>query len=107
MLVLLQRERRLKVAYTIVHHFPGGTKEQYEASIAAVHPSRNTLPKGQIFHAAGPYAGGWSIVAVHDSKQSWEQFRDGILMPRMKQGIKGGFSSQPQEMGFEVDNLQQ
>jgi hypothetical protein len=38
--------------------------------------------------------------------ESWEQFRDGILMPRMKQGIQGGFTSPPQEMGFEVDNLQ-
>ena len=27
------------MAYAIVHHFPGGTEEQYEASIAAVHPS--------------------------------------------------------------------
>ena len=35
--------------YGIVHHFPGGTKEQYEASIAAVHPSRDKLPEGQIF----------------------------------------------------------
>jgi hypothetical protein len=103
---LRQLERKSAIAYTIVHHFIGGTKEQYEASIAAVHPSRNTLPKGQIFHAAGPYAGGWSIVAVHDSKDSWERFRDGILMPRMKQGIKGGFAAPPQEMGFEVDNLQ-
>ena len=41
------------MAYGIVHHFPGGTKEQYEASLAAVHPSRDSLPKGQIFHAAG------------------------------------------------------
>jgi hypothetical protein len=40
------------MAYAIMHFFPGGTKEQYEASIAAVHPSRSTLPKGQIFHAA-------------------------------------------------------
>ena len=37
------------MAYAIVHHFPGGTKEQYEASIAAVHPARDALPKGQIF----------------------------------------------------------
>ena len=95
------------MAFAVVHHFPGGTKEQYEASIAAVHPSRTALPRGQIFHAAGPYAGGWSIVAVHESKESWEQFRDSILMPRMKQGIKGGFTTAPQEMGFEVDNLKQ
>jgi hypothetical protein len=27
---------RTKMAYAIIHFFPGGTKEQYEASIAAV-----------------------------------------------------------------------
>ena len=80
-------------------------KEQYEASIAAVHPSRDSLPKGQIFHAAGASAGGWTIVAVHDSKESWERFRDTILMPRMKQGISGGFTTPPQETTFEVHNL--
>ena len=92
------------MAYGIMHHFPGGTKEQYEASIRAVHPSRDKLPEGQIFHAAGPSAGGWTIVAIHDSKQSWEQFRDSILMPRMQQGIKGGFATPPQETGFDVYN---
>ena len=93
------------MAYGIVHHFPGGTKEQYEASIVAVHPSRNRLPSGQIFHAAGPSAGGWTIVAVHESRESWERFRDQILMPRMGQGIPGGFASPPQETAFEVYNV--
>jgi hypothetical protein len=45
-------------------------------------------------------------VAIHDSKESWERFRDGTLMPRMKQGINGGFATPPQETGFEVHNLQ-
>ena len=94
------------MAYAITHFFPGGTKEQYEASIAAVHPSRNSLPKGQIFHAAGPSAGGWTILAVHDSKESWEQFRDSVLMPQMQKGITGGFAQPPQETAFEVHNLQ-
>lgn len=93
------------MAFGIVHHFPGGTKEQYEASIAAVHPSKGSLPKGQIYHAAGASPGGWTIVAIHDSKESWEKFRDAILMPKMKQGIKGGFTSQPQETSFNVHNL--
>ena len=93
------------MAYAVVHHFAGGTKEQYKASIAAVHPKDGSLPAGQVFHAAGPSAGGWTIVAVHDSKESWEQFRDGILMPRMQQGIKGGFTTPPQETAFEVHNL--
>lgn len=94
------------MAYGIIHHFPGGTKEQYEASIAAVHPSRDRLPDGQVVHVAGASAGGWTIVAVHDSKESWERFRDGILMPRMRQGISGGFSTPPEETVFEVHNLQ-
>ena len=92
------------MAYGIVHHFPGGTKEQYEAVLAAMHPSKDSLPQGQTFHAAGASAGGWTIVAVHDSKESWERFRDGTLKPRM-QGVKGGFTTQPQETTFQVHNL--
>ena len=41
-------------AYAIVHFFPGGTKDQYEASVAAAHPGEGQRPPGQIFHAAGP-----------------------------------------------------
>jgi hypothetical protein len=90
------------MAFAIVHHFPGGTKENYEASIAAVHPSDGGLPEGQIFHAAGASPGGWTIVAVHDSKQSWERFRDDTLMPRMQQGIDGGFPTPPEETEIDV-----
>jgi hypothetical protein len=94
------------MAYAITHFFRGGTKEQYEASIAVLHPSRDTLPKGQIFHVAGPSAGGWTIVAVHDSKESWEQFRNEILMPKLSTGINSGFTTSPEETAFEVHNLQ-
>jgi hypothetical protein len=48
----------------------------YDKAIAAVHPSRDGLLAGQIFHAGGPSAGGRTIMAVHDSKESWERFRD-------------------------------
>ncbi len=85
------------MAYGIVHHFPGGTQEQYEASLAAVHPGPGRLPEGQIFHAAGPSEGGWTIMAVHESQESWERFRDDILMPRMQAGIEGGFPTPPEE----------
>ncbi len=94
------------MAYGIVHHFPGGTQEQYEASLAAVHPSRETLPEGQLFHAAGPSPGGWTVVAVHESQESWERFRDEILMPKLQGGIDGGFATPPEEIVFEVYNLQ-
>ncbi len=91
--------------FGIVHFFPGGTKENYEASLAAVHPSDGSLPDGQIFHAAGPSEGGWTILAVHESKASWEKFRDGTLMPRLQAGIEGGFPTPPQETEIEVHNL--
>ncbi len=94
------------MAYGIVHHFPGGTREQYEASVAAVHPSDGSLPAGQIFHAAGPSEGGWTIVAVHDTQESWERFRDEILMPEMQRGIDGGFESPPQERAIDIQTMQ-
>lgn len=92
------------MAYGVVHHFAGGTEEQYKASIAAVHPADGSLPAGQLYHAAGGDEGGWNIIAVHDSQASWEAFRDSILIPRMQQGIEGGFTAPPQERVFEVVN---
>ena len=94
------------MAYGVVHFFPGGTKENYDAAIAAVHPSDGSLPPGQLFHAAGPSEGGWTIMAVHDSKQSWETFRDGTLMPRMQQGIEGGFPTPPEQTEIDLYKVQ-
>jgi hypothetical protein len=95
------------MAYGVVHFFPGGTREQYEASIAAVHPGAGVLPNGQIFHAAGTSPGGWTIIAVHESKESWETFRDATLIPRMQQGIDGGFATPPQETAIDLYNVAQ
>jgi hypothetical protein len=92
------------MSYGVVHRFKGGTKDQYEASIGAVHPADGGLPAGQLYHAAGQSSDGWTIIAVHDSQASWESFRDSILMPRMQEGIKGGFTSPPEETTFEIVN---
>jgi hypothetical protein len=94
------------MAYGVIHKFAGGTKDQYDAAIAAVHPADGSLPKGQLYHVAGPSADGWTIVAVHDSQESWEEFRDGTLMPKMGAGIDGSFEGQPDESTFEVANEQ-
>jgi hypothetical protein len=93
------------MAYGIVHHFPGGTEEQYRASIAAVHPGPDQLPDGQVFHAAGASPGGWTIMAVHESQESWERFRDQILLPRLQAGIDGGFTTQPEETTIDLTTL--
>jgi len=93
------------MAYAVVHFFPGATQEQYDASVAVLHLG-GELPKGQIFHTAGASEGGWTVVAVHDSKASWEAFRDGTLMPSLQKGIEGGFTAPPQETEFETHVLQ-
>ena len=54
-------------------------------------------------HAAGPSDDGWVIVAIHESKESWEKFRERAL-PRMGAGIEGGFGAPPQETAFEIRN---
>jgi hypothetical protein len=91
--------------YGIVHFFPGGTREQYQSSIAAVHPGEGQLPAGQIFHASGASAGGWTVIAVHESKESWERFRDTILFPHMEAGIEGGFETMPVETVIDLINV--
>jgi hypothetical protein len=69
----------------------------------AVHPP-DGLPEGQTFHIAGPTADGWAIVAIHDSQESWERFRDGTLVPRMQSGIESGFKVSPTETAFEIQH---
>ena len=92
--------------YGVMHFFAGGTQDQYEASIAAVHPGAGQLPAGQIFHAAGPSEGGWSIMAIHDTQESWETFRDTTLIPSMAAGIAGGFTAPPEERVVDIYSMQ-
>jgi hypothetical protein len=93
--------------YAITYHFAGGTQEQYEKTIEAIHggPGVAHLPDGQIFHAAGPIEGGWRIFAVHDTKESWERFRDDILMPTVHAGIEGALAGPPKETLWELHTL--
>lgn len=94
------------MTYGVVHQFAGGTKEQYETALAAVHPDKGSLPAGQLYHFAGPSADGWVIVAVHDSQASWEKFRDTILMPVMQGGLEGGFTAPPTDTEFDIAHEQ-
>jgi crotonobetainyl-CoA:carnitine CoA-transferase CaiB-like acyl-CoA transferase len=69
------------MAFGSVHRFPGGTKEQYEAALAQVHPPDGSLPEGQTYHIAGATDDGWIVIALFDSEESWERYRDQTLMP--------------------------
>lgn len=89
------------MAYGITHKFKGGTKEQYDAAIPVVHPEG--LPEGQIHHFAGPTSDGWIVVAIHDSKESWERFRDETLLPGLQEVGDKGLPGPPEETTFEVE----
>lgn len=91
------------MAYVIVNEFEGGTREQYDATTEVVHPPGG-LPTGQTHHYAGPSPGGWTVIAVWDSKETWEKFRDETLLPGL-QSAEGGFPAPPSltEIDAEVD----
>lgn len=93
------------MAYAIMHFWPGGTAEQYDISVRALHPSDGSLPPGQTFHSAGAVEGGYHIYAVHETKDSWENFRDTVLYPYAAQNHEGGFTGVPVETDIEVHHL--
>jgi selenophosphate synthase len=90
------------MAYLITHFWPGATEDQYNATVAVVHPP-GRLPEGQTYHAAGPTDGGFLIAAVWDSKEHAERFVQEKLIASMP--IEGGFEGQPDERAAEITNL--
>jgi hypothetical protein len=90
------------MAYGVTHKFKGGTREQYDAVAAVVHPP-DGLPEGQIHHIAGPDEDGWVVAAIHDSKESWEKFRDETLMPGLQEVGDKGLPGPPEETTFEIE----
>lgn len=87
------------MSYVLTHFWPGGTEDQYRATLAALHPDGG-LPAGQTHHVAGPTDGGFLVVALWDSKASSDAFMTNTLMPAMP--IEGGFSGRPEERTAEV-----
>lgn len=92
------------MAYMTTHFWPGATEDQYNATVAVVHPPGG-LPAGQIYHVAGMTDGGVLITVVWESKQQNDSFVQDTLMAAMP--IEGGVEGQPQERTAEVMNLMQ
>jgi hypothetical protein len=60
--------------YVISHFFPGGTAQEYEAVMVALNGRLGTIPEGQMLHVAGPVPGGFHVIVVQESKESWDKF---------------------------------
>ena len=63
--------------FGIVHRFPGGTND------------------------------GWIVIALWDSQQSWERFRDDTLAPGFESLGDRGLPGPPQQTTFEIHREQQ
>jgi hypothetical protein len=90
------------MSYGVLYQFKGATEQQYRATSAALDPSDGTLPPGQLYHFAGPSADGWVVCVIYDSKENWEDFRDSVVLPRLQQGVEGGFTTPPEATEFEI-----
>jgi len=93
--------------FGIVHRFPGGTKDQYDAGLARVHPPDGSLPEGQTYHAAGATDDGWIVVACQTESSMRERFRDETLMPGLQALGDAALPTPPQSTEFEIHNEKQ
>jgi hypothetical protein len=89
------------MAYLLTHFWPGGTEEEYRATLAVAHPEGG-LPPGQIYHAAGPTDGGFLISAVWDSEDSCNAFLETLMS---KGAAEGGLVGPPEARAAEIVNL--
>ena len=94
------------MAFAIINRFKGGTKEQYDAVVEQVHPP-GSLPEGQSIHIAGSIDDGWVVVAVWDSRETWERFLADTLMPGLQAAGDRGFPDPPEVTEIDVEVLLQ
>jgi selenophosphate synthase len=87
------------MSYLHVDFWPGGTEEQYQAMIKAVHPE-NGLPEGQRSHTSGPTDGGYLIAVVWDSEEQSQSFMQNTLLAALP--VAGGFEGAPQSRFAQV-----
>ena len=88
------------MAYLLTHFWPGGTEEQYRATLAGASEAAGGHPPEQI-HVAGPTDGGFIIAAVYESKAVCDDFVQKLMsaMP-----IEGGLVGPPEQRGAEIVN---
>jgi heme-degrading monooxygenase HmoA len=84
----------------------GGDWEEYEAVSNAI-GAEDDPPDGLIVHAAGEVDGEWQSVAVWDSQEAYEHFRDERVFPAVRQALGDSAieAGPPPKESFEVKHL--
>jgi hypothetical protein len=72
------------MAIVIVNEIEGGSQDFYDQVNSKVLPGGN-LPDGCQVHIAGPMENGWRVITVWDSDDQFQQFRDEMLIPAIRE----------------------
>lgn len=81
--------------------FAGGKQEQYDAIHQHMNIDANP-PAGMIFHSAGPIEGGWGVIDVWESRDAFDAFAGGRLMPAVGELGDRAFQGPPDIKEFPV-----
>jgi hypothetical protein len=71
------------MAIAVISDFPGGTAEQDEARQQQLNVANP--PRGALARLAGPFEGGWRVISVFESQETWDAFRRDRLDPMFQQ----------------------
>ena len=92
------------MAVAMIMEFPGGTQDGYDKILQNLGMGRGSeeLPRGLIFHVAGPTPNGWQVVDVWESRADFDRFFAEKLGPAIR--LSGVVPATPTE--FPVYNIQ-
>jgi len=74
------------MAIALLMEFPGGTRDQYDKILQELGMEKGTedLPRGLIFHVAGPSKNGWQVFDVWESRADFDRFVAERLGPAIR-----------------------
>jgi hypothetical protein len=87
------------MAIGLIFEVPTVTEELYEKIKEQLHPG-NAPAEGQLYHAAGKGANGWTVIEVWESQEAARKFFDEKLGERLREA---GVQAQPKF--FQVHNV--
>ena len=87
--------------------FPEGVGTVVYDSVQAEMDLENNPPEGLLFHWAGDVDGKWTVTDVWETREAYDRFRDGRLLPAVQKvsGMDPATSPQPTITEFAVHDF--
>jgi hypothetical protein len=84
--------------------FKGGTQEQYDAVHSHMGIDENP-PAGLVFHSAGPIDDGWGVIDFWESRDAFDRFTQGRLVPALGELGERAMPAPPEIKEFPVHHF--